>query len=131
MNNIIYNKFDIVSCYQSSFALILMEEFHLPYYKDGVASELGSKPLEILNPEEWENTCSAYIGFCLIKNEHIIITNIKYKYDGDVMEGSIPCDYGTSKLRLTLGLILLAEKWYGKEGFFTRRILAPIKEASK
>ena len=112
-----YKPFDLVYGSQSSLMLILTDEMEIPYYHDGCGSQFSKTPLDIQNPNEWKDTFSAFIGYDLSADKHIIIpkSRIRGKYDGDSQEGYIPFDNGTAKLRLNLGLVQLAEKWWGKK----------------
>lgn len=111
-----YNKFDIVYGSGINISLILSGPIEVPTYDDGVASDYSMEPLDIQNPNEWARTFTGYIVYDLIKDRHEIVSinQISGKYNGDITEGYIPFDLGTGRMRLTLGLISLAEKWYGE-----------------
>jgi hypothetical protein len=118
-NNPLDVKFlDIVSCSEASLAAVVMGPLELPYYEDGMASKFASVPLDIQNPEEWKQTFPAFILWDLIKQTYVIVAgyNIHYKYGGDVTDGYVPFDLASGKLRGVLGILELAEKWYGGRG---------------
>ena len=99
-----------------SLGVVLLGPLYIPHFEDGCASEYAKKPLDIQNPEEWQRTFEAYVVFDLCKQTYVIcVSRQLMKIDGSVQEGYIPFDQGTGRLRTVLGLIGLADKWYGKK----------------
>lgn len=91
--------------------IVLMGPLNIPYFEDGCASAMAFKPLDILDPKEWEQTFEAYIVFDLSEQKHKICSkNTLKKLELSRQEGYIPYDHGTSNLRCNLGLIELANK---------------------
>lgn len=109
-------KLDLFRSRNRVISILLTGPIDIPYFHDGMASNSAWTPLDITNPDEWKDSFSAYICFDLSKGENFILAESDYveKYSGDVTEGYIPYDHGTSNLRLSLGLVKLADKWYGK-----------------
>ena len=78
------------------------------------------------NPEEWKEEYEAYICFDLLAQKYVVLpgedTNETKKFDGEIGDGYIPFDHGTARLRTILGLIKLAEKWYGKSNYLEKHL---------
>lgn len=112
---------DICSCHtipsQSVvIGVVLMGPMNIPIFHDGSASDYAYTPLDIQNPEEWENTFSAYIVFDLVEQIHKICpAGAIKKIEESKYEGHLPFDYGTGRMRCDLGLIALANKWWAKD----------------
>ena len=98
-----------------SLGVVLLGPLYIPHFEDGVASEYSKKPLDVQNPDEWRQSFEAYVVFDLCKQTYAIcVSRQLVKLDGIMQEGYIPFDQGTGRLRTVLGLIGLADKWYGK-----------------
>lgn len=96
--------------------VVLMGPINIPYFEDGCASEFAFKPLDIQNPQEWEQTFKAYIVFDLNEQRHKICSeNNLEKIEGSRQEGYIPYDHATSNMRCNLGLLDLANKFWEKD----------------
>lgn len=100
---------------QVQIGIILMGPIAVPYYSDGVASTFAFTPLDIQNKEEWKDTFTGYLTFDLVNQSYEICDGCNlHGFDEAITEGYIPFDLGTGQLRAALGLIKMAEKWYGK-----------------
>lgn len=98
-----------------SLGVILMGPIYLPYFEDGVASDYAKKPLDIQDPNEWRQTVESYIVYDLSKQDYAFCSAKSLnKLEKEMQTGYIPFDHGTGQLRVSLGLIKLAENWYGK-----------------
>jgi hypothetical protein len=106
--------FDVVYTHKNDICVVLITDLDVPYHHDGIASDAAFIPLDIQNPEEWKQTFKACVCFDLVNQDYKIISTAQLKvFDGEVTDGYIPYDKGTSKIRSILGLIKLADKWYG------------------
>lgn len=97
--------------YGIQFGIVLMGPISVPYYEDGCASDYSSVPLDIENEKEWQQTFDGYIVYDLVNDDHRIISHDRLTKINKDMHGYVPFDHGTSKLRLTLGLIQVSSKW--------------------
>lgn len=93
--------------------VVLAGPISIPSFEDGCASGFASKPLDIKNPDEWKMGWWAYIVFDLSRQ----ITTLAgarslHKLEENPMSGYIPFDHGTAQLRVPLGLIELADRFY-------------------
>lgn len=93
--------------------VIVAGPLEIPYFHSGTASYYASKPLDIADPKEWEQTFTAYIVYDLVKNDYSIINKSHLDPITDA-EAVKLFDYGTGNLRSVLGLIKKAEQMHGE-----------------
>lgn len=116
-----FKKFDLVYCRAekiggNSIHVVLLGPLDIPYFLDGVASDLAFKPLDPTDPAEWANHFKGYVVFDLYTEDyHVFAENSMRRCDEYSLyhQGCVPFDNGTGRLRVILGLIRLAEKWWG------------------
>ena len=105
-------KFDVVSV-NGKLAVLLSDVLKVPYFEDGIASELSKVPLDLNNPEEWNQCFDAQVVYNLEDQKHELAESSKIEeFEIDKLNGYIPLDIGSSKLRVILGLMKFAEKCY-------------------
>lgn len=105
-------QFDIVTNTSSSrdlIGVILIGPIEIPYFEDGCASNYAFDPLDVTNPNEWGQTFVGYIVFNLLTNEYEVRAEqmLEIFDHKDPLNGYIPFDQGTARLRSVLGLIKL------------------------
>lgn len=114
-------KFQIVY-FNSDLIVIVSDKMQIPYFPDGIASLLCLKPMDFSNPNEWESF-DGYLTYSLETESYKVVSSNNLIYNGflltDPEDACIAQDRATSKLRSILGLIALADKLHGKEGFFS------------
>lgn len=112
-----FEQFDLVyHLNKSPIHVVLMGPLEIPYFEDGIAADFAFTPLDPTNPEEWAQTFTAYITFNLLTVSYEILAEHSLKRCEEeplFNQGHIPFDQGTSQLRVVLGLIRLAERWWG------------------
>lgn len=93
--------------------MVLAGPISIPYFEDGCASGYAFKPLDIKNPDEWKMGWTAYVVSDFVRQDVCLVparslTLLKE----EPTSGYIPFDQGTAQLRIPLGLIELADKFY-------------------
>lgn len=127
-----FNFLDFVYAKDVQFGVVVVGPLEIPHYYDHVGSEASWWPLNIDDSQEWKSTFTGYIIWDLTKDDYKVEAerNIN-KIERKPLNGYIPFDQGTGKLRGALGLIKLAHSWYGegKEEEFDQLMRSVAKKA--
>ena len=95
--------------------IILMGPMAVPFYHDGLLSEVASMPLDIENADEWQQTFDAYLVYDFVNEDYVICGHQSlHKLDKNIMSAHVPFDLGSGKMRMILGLIEMSNKWHGR-----------------
>ena len=115
-----FKPFDIV--FESSgsplghvaLGMILAGPIVIPSFSDGSGTDFGFKPLDVKDPAEWGMGWHAFVVHDFVR-EDVVLCSARHlhKLEENQMSGYIPFDHGTGKMRGVLGLLALADKFYG------------------
>lgn len=111
----VFHPMDVIHTHDVSLGLVLLGPLEIPYFHDCVASQAAFSAMDITDPKEWADTFTGYVCMDLIKQDYFIAARKNMTaYDQGMCDGYIPFDHGTGSLRMNLGLVKMAMKWYKK-----------------
>lgn len=108
--------------YQGDLIVIVSNEMKIPYINDYLSSEKCLQPVDFSDPSSWDHF-HGYLLYNITQERYTVMATCNLVQarilENDGWSEFIPSDLATSKLRVIVSLLALADKLRGQEGYFS------------